>query len=131
MEEKLIHRIALENGLTLELFDRSREVVPGRWLVSFEARIDVKVDPQYFEGRDTESPSLIAMQKALGDKVTYSYEKSRNFIAATEKDEILEGLKERFLTITRPYFSSVNFPRNIILREYQAAQKSSKLLNRQ
>jgi len=131
MEERLIDKIALDNGLTLEIHDRSKEVVPGRWLVSFEARIDVKVDPQYFEGRDMESPSLDAIQKALGDKVTYSYEKSRNFIAATEKDEILEGLKERFLTITRPYFSSVNFPRNIILREYQAAQKSSKLLNQQ
>ena len=131
MEDKLIDTIKLENGLTLEIYDRSKEVVAGRWLVSFEARIDVKVDPQYFEGRDIESPSLDAVQKALGDKVTYSCKKSRNFIAATEKNEVLEGLKERFLTTTRPYFSSANFPRNIILSKYQAAQESSKLSTQQ
>jgi hypothetical protein len=126
MEEKLIDKIALENGLTLEMFDLSREVVPGRWLVSFEARINVKVEPQYFEGQDSESPPIDAIQKAVGDEVTYSYEKSRNFISATEKDEVLEGLMGRFLTTTRPYFSSANFPRNIILSEYQAAQRSAK-----
>jgi hypothetical protein len=131
MEEKLIDKIKLDNGLTLEIYDRSKEVVAGRWLVSFQARIDVKVDPQYFEGRDIESPSFDAIQKALGDKVTYSCEKSRNFISETEKDEVLEGLKERFLTITRPYFSSANLPRNIILSEYQAAQRSSKLSTQQ
>ncbi|MBW2170477.1 MAG: hypothetical protein JRF69_00620 [Deltaproteobacteria bacterium] len=131
MEEKLIDKIELQNGLTLELHDRSRKVAGDRWLVSFEARIDIEVDPQYFEGQDAGTPPLDAIQRAVGDKVTYSYEKSRNFIAATEKDEVFEGLKERFLTATLPYFSSANFPRNIILSEYRAAQRSSKLLNQQ
>ena len=131
MEEKLIDKIELENGLTLELYDRSRKVAGDRWLVCFEARIDVEVKSQYFKCLDAVDPTIDTIQKAVGDKVTYSYEKSRNFIAATEKNEVLEGLKERFLTTTRPYFSSANFPRNIILSKYQAAQRSSKLSTQQ
>jgi hypothetical protein len=131
MEEKLIDKIELDNGLTLELYDRSKKVAGDRWLVSFEARIDVRVDPQYFEGKDPASPPFDVIKKALGDKVTYSREKTRNFIAATEKDEVWEGLRERFLTTTRPYFSSANFPRNIILSKYQATQRFSRQLNEQ
>ena len=131
MEEKLIDKIELDNGLTLEIYDRSRRVAGDRWLVSFEARIDVEVKSQYFEGQDAADPTIDAIQKAVGDKVTYSFEKSRNFIADTEKDEVFEGLKERFLTTTRLYFSNANFPRNIILSEYQAAQRFSKLSTQQ
>jgi hypothetical protein len=131
MEEKLIDTIKLENGLTLEIRDRSRRVAGDTWLVSFEARIDVEVKSQYFEGQDAANPPLDAIQKAVGDKVTYSCEKSQTFVAETEKDEVFEGLKEGFLTTTLPYFSSANFPRNIILSKYRAAQSSSKLLSQQ
>jgi len=48
VESKLIDRVPLENGLTLEMFDRSRPVAGDRWLVSFEARIEVKVRREYF-----------------------------------------------------------------------------------
>jgi hypothetical protein len=48
MEGTLIEQMKLENGLTLEMFDLSRLVAGGRWLVSFEARIEVRVKPEYF-----------------------------------------------------------------------------------
>jgi hypothetical protein len=131
MEEELIDKIELDNGLTLEIHDRSRKVAGDRWLVSFEARIDVEVKPEYFQGEAGAKPAFDAIHKAVGDKVTYSFEKSRSFIAATEKSEVLEGLKERFLTTTRPYFSSADFPRNIILSEYKAAQEAYKLSTQQ
>jgi hypothetical protein len=38
MREKLVDKIALDNGLTLELWDRSRQVAGDRWLVCFVAR---------------------------------------------------------------------------------------------
>ena len=48
MEGTLIQRMKLDNGLTLEMFDLSRHVAGDRWLVSFEARIEVKVRREYF-----------------------------------------------------------------------------------
>jgi hypothetical protein len=131
MEGKLIDKVKLENGLVLQLYDRSRRVAGGRWLVSFEARIDIWVKPEYFEGQGSESPSFEAIQETLGEKVTYDYEKTRNFVAETEKDEILKGLKERFLNTTLTYFSSPKFPRNVILSRYGQARGNAKPWNRQ
>jgi hypothetical protein len=125
MEEKLIDKIGLENGLTLELYDCSRPVAGDRWLVSLMVRIDVGVDPQYFKGQDVATPPFDDIRRAVGDKITYSYEKSRNFIAEAQKEEVFGGLKERFLSATLNYFSNANFPRNIILSRYREVKGGS------
>ena len=126
MEEKLIDKIALENGLTLEIHDRSRKVAGDRWLVSFEARIYVEVKPEYFQGDAGTKPSFDAIQKAVGKEVSYSYETSQHFVDETEKDDVFEGMKDRFLTTTLPYLSNAKFPRNTILSQFKAAQSAPK-----
>jgi hypothetical protein len=126
MEERLVDKIKLENGLTLEIYDLSRRVAGDGWLVSFVARIDVAARPEFFEDQGSGHPSFDAVRKAVGERVTYSYEKSRHFIEEREKDKVFNRLKERFLETTLPYFSSANFPRNVILSKYQQAQGDSK-----
>ena len=118
MEEKLIDKIELENGLTLELYDRSRPVAGDRWLVSFVARIDVEVKSEYFEGQQATEFPFEDIQAAAGKKVTYRNEKTRNFIAEAKKDEVFRGLKERYLGASLGYLSSPDFPRKLILRQY-------------
>ncbi len=102
-----------------------------RWLVGFEVRIDVPVNAECLESADSENPSFDAIRKAVGEKVTYCYEKSRQFIQETEKDQVFKGLKERFLETTLTYFSSAEFPRNIILSRYQEVRGISKPWSRQ
>jgi hypothetical protein len=119
MEGKLIDKIELENGLTLELYDRSREAVQGRWQVSLEARIEVEVRPEYFQGQHQPDFPFDAIRTAVGDKATYRHKKTRNFIAETQKAEVFEGLKERFLATSLGYLSSADFPRKLILMHYQ------------
>jgi hypothetical protein len=128
MEGKLIDEVRLKNGLTLELHDRSRPVAGDRWLVSFIARIEVNVRPEYFEGRHIPDLPFDAIRTAVGDKVTYHHEKARNYIAETQKDEVFEGLKERFLAASLGYLSSADFPRKLILMEYQKARGELKQL---
>jgi hypothetical protein len=122
MEEKLIDKIKLENGLTLELFDRSKPVAGDRWLVSFAARVELEVKPEHFKGQDTEDVPFKDIQAVLGEKTTYFYEKKRNFIAETEKEEVLNSLKDRFLNATLTYLSSADFPCKLILKQYQQAK---------
>jgi hypothetical protein len=126
MQEKPIQKITLENGLTLEIRDRSRKVAGDRWLVSFEARINIEVKPEYFRDEDGTQPTFQAIQKAVGKDVTYSYEKSRHFVAETEKDDVFEGLKDRFLTTALPYLSNANFGRNTILSKFKIARNAPK-----
>lgn len=122
MEGKLIDKTKLENGLTLEVYDRSRRVTGDRWLVSFVARIDVEVRPEYFESVHTQGLAFEDIRAAVGEKVSYRNEKTRNFIPETEKDEVFGGLKERFLDASLGYLSSPDFPRKLILRQYQEAK---------
>jgi len=131
MQKKLIDRIKLENGLALELYDRSRRVAGDRWLVSFEARIDIEVKSEYFKGQDSGDPSFDSIREVLGERITYSYEKSRHFIAEMEKEEALKGIKDRFVETTLTYFSGPKFPRNMILSRYHQAQGASKPWSRQ
>lgn len=119
MQEKLIDRIKLENGLTLEVYDGSRLVAGDRWLVCFVACIDVEVRPKYLESLHTQGLAFEDIRAAVGEKVSYRNEKTRNFIAETEKDEVFRGLKERFLGASLGYLSSPDFPRKLILRQYQ------------
>lgn len=119
MEEKPIHKITLDNGLTLELYDRSRPVAGDRWLVSFVARLEVELKREYFEGPSTPDVSFEEIREAVGDNAHYHHEKTRHFIAETEKDEVFEGLKERFLDANLVYLSSPDFPLKLILRQYQ------------
>ncbi len=122
MEGKQIDKIKLENGLTMELYDCSRPVAGDRWLVSLAARIEVEVRPEYFEGINSPDDPLDAIREAVGDKATYRHEKTRNFIAKTEKDDVFKLLKERFLAASIGYLSSADFPRKLILRQYKQAQ---------
>lgn len=122
MEDKQIDKIKLENGLTMELYDCSRPVAGDRWLVSLVARIEVEVKPEYFEGRHTPDDPFDAIREAVGDKATYRYEKTRNFIAETEKDDVFKLIKERFLAASIGYLSSADFPRKLILMQYKKAQ---------
>lgn len=119
MEGKLIDKIELENGLTLELYDRSRRVAGDRWLVYFVARIEVEVRPEYFEGQHTSDLLFDDIRAAVGDRATYRHGKTRNFVTETKKDEVFEGLKERFLAASLGYLSAADFPRKLILMKYQ------------
>ena len=122
MEGTLIEKIKLENGLTIELYDCSRPVAGDRWLVSLVARIEVKVRPEYFDGINTPDDPLNAIREAVGNKATYRHEKTRHFIAETEKDDVFKLLKERFLTASTGYLSSADFPRKLIMLQYRKAQ---------
>ncbi|MFC1863920.1 hypothetical protein ACFL1Z_08225 [Thermodesulfobacteriota bacterium] len=114
----MISKIDLDNGLTLELYDRSKVVAGDRWLVSFIARIDVDVRKEYFNGFDSEMP-FKEIKASLGERVTYSYEKSRNFIDENEKDEVLLDLKDKYLKSDLQYLSSPEFPQKLIISKYK------------
>ena len=131
MEGKLIEKIRLENCLTLEMFDHSRHVAGDIWLVSFGARVEVKVKPEYFVGDSETGISIENVRALLGEKVTYRYTKEHNFVAETEIEAVLKGLKERFLDTSLGYVSSPEFPRRFVHRKYKEAHSQMLLWKRQ
>ena len=131
LEDTLVERMKLENGLTLEVLDHSRHVAGDRWLVSFEARVAVAVTPEYLPGGNASDPPITEILSLLGEKAIYSHKKARNFIAEKEKEKVFEDLKKLFLDASLGYLSSPRFPRMLILRKYKEARSRQDLLQKQ
>jgi len=123
-----IDTIKLENGLILKLYDSSRRVARDRWLVCFVALVDIQVKPEYFESEEPPDISFDDIRSVVGQKVTYRHEKTRNFVAETEREEVFKGLKKRYLKTALTYLSSANFPRKAILSRHQDILAGSKPL---
>jgi len=98
---EIIETYRLENGLILLIFDHSRRMVGDRWLVSLEARIDIDVEDE-------------VKREILGEKISFSYKKERNFIDKREKDKVFSELKRNFLNSTWPYISKKDFAKRFI-----------------
>jgi len=114
----LKEKIRLENGLTLKLYDKSRPVAGDRWMVTFEACIDVEVKTEYL-GNMPAGVSLEQIRSALGDRILYSHEKVSIFVADTDKDAIFNKLKKNFLEANVAYLSRKSFGPRFVMKKYQ------------
>jgi hypothetical protein len=122
MKKEPIERIELANGLTLQLYNKTRIVAGDRYRVVFSARIEFELKPEYFSDNDRNGLSFGAVRSALGDRVVYTYENVRNFIDEIEKKQTFEELKAHFLKTGMAYLSSPDFPKKLILRKYRQTQ---------
>ena len=128
---KLFEMIKLKNGLALQMFYKSTHTAGDRYRVTFEARINVEVLPDYFTYADLSDFSFEDVRAILGNKTTYSYQKERNFIAEGQKTSVLETMKTDFLGTNLDYLSSKQFPYRLIKKNYLDALKKRELMERQ
>jgi hypothetical protein len=118
MGEKQIEIITLDNGLTLEVLDRSRRVAGDRWRVVFAARIRVPLRPELLQEMEGSAISFEDIRNILGDHAAYVQNSERNFIDEKKKDAVFNKLKETFLENNLAYLSAPNFPHKLIMRAY-------------
>ncbi len=97
MTDKRIQTERLENGLTLEIVDRSRQVAGDRWYLEIVARMEIPLDGPLGE--------------QLGDRVVFEQRRVRNFVDSAEKDAVVDEMVAGFLTTVRPYLGHPDFPR--------------------
>lgn len=118
---RLIHRQALPNGLTLELWDHSRPVAGDRWFTQLKSRIAIPVRP------DILPPDLKPMADqvvaALGPEIVFSHEEERNFIAASAHPSLLKEMQDRILQMAPGYFGHKDFAAKFIRKTYAASRE--------
>lgn len=95
--DKPIQTERLENGLTLEIVDRSRQVAGDRWYLEIVARMEIPLDGPLGE--------------QLGDRVVFEQRRVRNFVDSAQKDAAVDEMVDSFLTTVRPYLGHPDFPR--------------------
>jgi hypothetical protein len=128
--ESLEKSIDLKNGLTLELWDKSRSMVGDRWKITIIAQIDVPVEKAFLEPNGNQQENLDDMKMLLGESVRFEKKMERFFIDEKEKDEITQEIMDSLLESLLPYLSHPLFCKRFIAIEFARA-KQKKLLYKQ
>lgn len=118
--KELIEEVALDNGLTLRLFDRSRRVAGDRWYVGLLAEIEVPVDRKELlkchTGPEKDIDEFISETKGV---VIFQMKRERNFIDEKEREEVLKGLLQALKASCLGYMGHGSFGPGFVRRRFQ------------
>ena len=128
MEEVLINTIDLENGLKLNLFDMSRKLAGDRWLVSLIARIEISTKDTLLKEGSASSLNFDEAIKVLGEKLIFEQKRERIYIDEKEKDEVMKGIQDSFLSISLSYLSRSDFSEKYILKKFNETIKKRDMM---
>lgn len=118
MEENLIKKIELNNGLILEFIDLSSKIAGDRYLVSLKTRVAVPVEDRWFHEKDPDLPGLADIIKKVGPAVAFEQKKDRNFVDEKEKSAVLKDIMAVAEDFGVRYIGHPDFPRKLILKKY-------------
>ena len=114
----------LANGLMLTFTDCSKPLVADRWFVKMQGEVKFPLTDAAWPEDTGDDPDLLAMIKEqLGDSVSYILCKERNFVAADEKETILEDLVNQVEKNLVGYLSDPSFPQKLFTRHYEETKQ--------
>jgi len=67
------------------------------------------------------------VKEALGDKIIFSHQDERNFIAATEAPKILQDMQDRLLALAPGYFGHPDFAARFIRGKFRRRARTAAL----
>jgi hypothetical protein len=120
MQNNLIKKIPLDNGLELEFYDASKKVAGDRWRVKLTVKMDIAVQ-DYLEDMPS-GMDLTEFKKVIGEKVAFEKTMERNFVDDKEKETISNEFLDSLSKSLVPYLSNANFPKRFIAKKYKEAQ---------
>jgi len=123
MEQSLMKRIELSNGLKLDLYDISRKLAGDRWYVGMMMRIDIPMTDLLLTGQPFSNYSVEEIRNALGETVRFQEKRERHYIDEREKDALLQEMMDSFIKSTLTYYSHPDFPVKYVLKEFKAHLK--------
>ena len=121
---KLIKRIPLDNGLELKLFDASRKMIGDRYLIKLVAIVDVSVQ-KLAELSGELTVDLKDMLQLMGEKVTFTQERKRNFVDRDDRESVLQEMIDSFVISLKAYLSHPDFAKKLLLKEYLQRKQQS------
>jgi hypothetical protein len=108
---KLIEETILPNGLTLNIFDLSREIAADTVKIEVALKIEIGLSESFFQ-----TPADYQQVKNIfGDKLLYEGTLERAFIKQERGDEVREELINTFKNNSLHYLGSGNFAKKFAL----------------
>jgi hypothetical protein len=103
----LYEKIPLPNGLTLEIWDDSRQLAADTTKVELAAQIMVEFEAGYFPRRE----QYDKLVKTIGPRGLYERRKIRAYVTNAQKDAVFQEMLSSFKESTLPYLAREEFPR--------------------
>lgn len=130
-DEKLLSRQKINNGLELKIYDLSRKVAGDRYLAQLKCEVDIPVLSSYFDSFNIDGPTLLAeLKKQIGEAVSYSVVKERNFVSEEEKDNVLAEMTEQVAGTMLVYFENPRFPEKVVKQKIDNVKDEILLRNK-
>ena len=117
MKVKPQQTIALENHLSLDIYDESKRLAGDRWLVSMVARIEIPVEEKTIAAQQLSPEEEQKIRQALGETVVFEQKINRIFIDQHEKERLWQTMVETFVNNNLQYLSRENFPQRFLQKK--------------
>lgn len=115
-KKKMIEKIPLSNGETLEIHDLSRNIAADTWLVSMIFKITIDVKKINFNAWHPITDKQ--MTDKIGDQLVYEVKHERNFIREPLRDAVYKEVRDSFLNTNLKYLSHPDFVVKYALKKY-------------
>jgi hypothetical protein len=112
---KHIESINLPNGLSLDVWDVSRQIAADTIKVELVIKMDVAFENFHFEEED----HYLKTRRVFGTAGSYEYRKERTFVHNAEKEAVFRDLLEAFKRDALPYLAKDNFPQRFSRSKYR------------
>jgi len=114
----LISTQRLDNGLDLRFLDQSRQIAKDRWYVCVMVQINIPIEKKWFDHQPVDDLKFQDIRHVLGDTILFEQKKDRNFVSATQKDDVIKEIYDTTIDTTKHYFGLHNFAAKYILKTY-------------
>jgi hypothetical protein len=112
--ESLLKELTLDNGLVLEVTDKSSNYYADFWNLKVVIMGTVKVAPDYLQAIIPTNPHEQEAKKALGCEVPYHRELTRIGVRKVEKEAAIQKLQGSFKENSLPYLEHPSFPERMV-----------------
>ena len=120
-----IETIKLDNGLELRLWDQSRILAGDRWLIRFEALMDIPIHEKFVPETEDRDSILLLLRQQYGDRVQYRYNMERHFVSEDMKTSLFNDFMRSVREVVAPYLSRSDIAEKILLARYRDLAKKS------
>lgn len=116
----LYEKIPLTNGLTLTIWDNSRQIAADTTKVELVAQMEIAFEPSYFP-RHEDYDKLV---QTIGPTGLFEHRKMRPFVKTPQQEAVFQELLTAFKEHTLPYLSQDVFPRRFALAKFRDTEQN-------
>ena len=121
--EKLIETKALDNGVTVSLYDFCKPIAADRWYVKIVCRLELALSPQLLTTTELSDVDRELLLERAGGVLCHEFAKERNFVDENEKAAVVSGLIASMYENSLSYVANPVFAENLLRQKVEEFRK--------